>query len=277
MPAEGFGRKIVKFGLAVQSEKGTVAATPTTVFPLPADDSIEYKTGNEVLNWGDGSAYAHEVLQRLESVDGGLNLPLIPGLTSAIADWCTTEDADKQGKWATLFFDFNSVLTVRYMDCKVGSAALSVVGHNTPTLSVTVAGLSKHASGVSLAATAATDTVPYKPSELAVQWESAGGGVAAAPQITKVDLTIDRKLESTEDGAGIVAQTMAYFKSNTGGMGVTGTIDRRMVDALMWADFIAGTLSALTLTFTRAETTTTTAAWTTAAAAITAWAEFTTW
>jgi hypothetical protein len=250
MATEGTPRKLFKLGITVQSAKGTVAATPTTVFPLPADDSISYSRGDEVLNWGDGTAYAHTILQKIESVGGGLALPLIPAVTSALADWVATEDTEMQGKWATLFFDFDGVFTVRYFDCKVASAALVFNRADTPRLNVTVSGLQR-TTGVDLSSTYASELVPYKPSEIYAQLKVGGGAYATVTNLHNITINVDRKLESTDDGAAVAAQTYAEFLSNQGGMGVTGTLDRRMTDDDVWADYIAGTLAAVKVICTR--------------------------
>lgn len=250
MATEGTPRKLVKMGIKVQSAKGSVEATPTTVFPLPADDSISYNHGDEVLNWGDGTAYAHLFMQKIESVGGGLTLPVIPAVTSELADWVATEDAKMQGKWATLFFDFDSLLTVRYFDVKVASAEITFNRADTPRLAITVSGLQK-TTGVSLTSTYASELVPYKPSEIYAQVKLTGGGYATVTNLHNIVMRVDRKLESPEDGSAIAAQTYAEFLSNQGGMGVTGTLDRRMIDALMWDDFAAGTLGAVKVVCTR--------------------------
>lgn len=250
MGTEGTPRKLVRCGIKVQTAKGSVAATPTTVFPLPADESLQYNRGDEVLNWGDGTAYAHAVLQKIESSSGGLVLPLIPNYTSELADWVATEDADMQGKWATIFLDFAGVYTVRYFDVKVGSAEIVFNRADTPRLSLTLTGLQK-TTGVDLSSTAAEDDVPYKPSEIAYQMKVGGAAAAVVTNIHNVTLNVNRKLESVEDGSAIAAQTYAEFLSNQGGMGVTGTLQRRMTSSAVWDDFVAGTLSALTITCTR--------------------------
>jgi hypothetical protein len=250
MGTEGTPRKLVRFGIKVQTAKGSVAATPTTVFPLPADTSIQYNRGDEVLNWGDGTAYMHTVLQKIEGVSGGLVLPLIPGYTSELADWVATEDTDMQGKWATLFFDFASLYTVRYFDVKVASAEIVFNRADTPRLSLTTSGLQK-TTGVDLSSTAAKDTVPYKPSEIAVQMKLGGAALATVTNLHNITINVDRKLESVEDGSAIAAQTYAEFLSNQSGMGVTGTLDRRLTSSAVWDDFVAGTLAGLTVTCTR--------------------------
>ncbi len=247
---EGVPRKLCKFGIAVQTSKGAAESTPTTVFPLPSDDSIQYSRGEEVLNWGDGTAYMHTVLQKIESVGGGLVLPLIPGLTSELADWVGTEDEYLQGKWATLFFDFDGIDTIRYFDVKVASAELTFNRADTPRLNITVSGLQK-TTGVDLSSTYASEVVPYKPSELYVQMKLTGGAYATQTNVHNVTLNVDRKLESPEDGAVIAAQTYAEFLASQNGMAVTGSIERRYTDALVWDDFAAGTLAAVKVVCTR--------------------------
>ena len=250
---QGYPSKICKVGIALQGAKGTAkTAADCTVFPLPADESLEYSLGDEILNWGDGTAYAHEILQRIEAVNGGLTLPLIPGLTTDLATWVATEDAAFQGEWATICVDIAGVIKARYQDVKVGSAELVFVGNDTPRLNVTLAGLRYVDTSADLSAVAAETTVPYKPSEQKFEIKLTGGAYATTKLIQACTITIDRKLESQDDGAAIASQTYAEFLSSQGGLGVTGTFDRRMVDALRWADFLSGQLGALKITLTRA-------------------------
>lgn len=249
--SQGFPRKLVKCGLAIQTALGAAATGPTTVFPLPAEDSIKYDPGFETVKWGDGTAYEHLVLQKLEKLTGGLTVPLIPGACTDLADWCTTEDDNYQGQWATLFFDFFDVLTVAYADVKVGSADLKITGAAGPELALTLLGLRKIA-GVSLATSYAVETVPYKPSEQAVQMKLTGGSYATVVNGMNFSLKINRSVESHAQGAAVMAQSYAQFLSNTDALAATGTLDRRFTDSLLWDDFVAGTLGAIKYTVTRA-------------------------
>jgi len=155
-----------------------------------------------------------------------------------------------QGKWATLFFDFFGVYTVRYFDVKVGRAEIAFNRADTPRLNITVSGLQK-TTGVSLSGTYASELVPYKPSEMALQMKITGGAYTTYTNVHNATINVDRKLESPEDGSVIAAQTYAEYLASQSGMAVTGTIERRMTDALVWNDFAAGTLAALKITCSR--------------------------
>lgn len=249
MATYGTPKKLGKFGIAIQSAKGVAAAAPSTVFPLPGDDSIAYTPGFEVLDWGDGTAYAHTIATLLEGVSGGLSLPLLPGKCVDIADWILTEDSKKQGKWATLFFDYGGIYTAAYADVKVASAEFACTGGALPTLSVTATGL-RRITGVSLATKYADETAPYGPRDWKAEIKLTGGAYAEASNIHAVSFSIDRKLESLEDGAAIKAQAYAEYLSNTGGVSCEGSMSRRLTDGTLWTDIVAGTLGALKITLT---------------------------
>jgi len=237
-------RKRTKLGFALQNSEGEdiTAAGSFTVWRLPEAESLSEDPAYSFLDWADGVQYQNHYLREVQSVSGSLTLWPIPGGSSDLIDWIITRDSDGQGKWATIAVEF--VTTRRkFRDCKCASARLEFTGSGTPMWRMDVTGKFGD-TGVDLTSEDAVTTTPYEKHESYIEMKTGGGAYATTNAVHNVTIEIDNQIESAGDGATVNKQLYPQYLAN-GIQLVTGTFDRRFIDAAVYNDFLNGQEAAL--------------------------------
>lgn len=200
------------------------------------------------LNLADTQDYISKHYSAGKWAAGGLTFPLVPGTETNLLSWIMDRDSDNQGKWASALIDLKRVVK-KFTDTKVRTAEFTIAkgGHCSVALDV-VALLIESGSAES---PDFNTGAPYIYQETDVKIGVAGGAVASDSDVESITISIDNGLEDPSEGMRLRNSYAPYQLYNLSGMRVTGSVDVDFVNNGLYADFLAGTESAITLILTR--------------------------
>ena len=239
------------FGFALQTTKGTFAA-PSNWLPLMdagrgTADTVTLHKNYLPLDLADMKAYQTDYYSPGQWVEGELRFPLVPGALTDLLAWIQSRDSDNQGKWASAVIDCNHVVK-QITDLKVRRASFDFTASEPVMCTLEVVGLTLVAG---TAPTVAMPTVPPYLFREATVVLMTGGTSAADANCERVRVTIDTCLEAPEKGMRLTASTGPQELYNLAGVRASGSFSRDFVDSAVYADFLAGTEAALTVTMAR--------------------------
>lgn len=239
------------FGFALQTTKGSYVA-PTTWLPLVDSESVAAQPNYVIVNMADRNDYQSKYYSAGRWAEGRLPLPLIPGSVADLLQWIQTRDADNQGKWASALID--CVNTVKQLtDAKVRRATFRFEKGEPVTCLLDVAALSI-AEGTP-ASPSMPVAAPYIFREASVQLATGGGPLADDVNCERIEIVVDNVVEDPAEGMRLRDADEPLQLYNLSGIRCSGAFDRDFVDSAVYADFIAGTEAALTVTLTRGAST----------------------
>jgi hypothetical protein len=239
------------FGFALQTEKGTFV-TPDNWLPLMdgghgAADTVALRKNYAPLDLADMRAYQTEYFSPGQWVEGALRFPLVPGALSDLLDWIQARDDDNQGQWASAVIDCAHAVK-KITDLKVRRAILDCVVGEPVLCTLEVVGLTMEAG------TTPTVAMPTEPPYLfreATVELAVGGTPGLDGNCERLRVVVDTCLEEPEKGLRLTPSSGPMELYNLAGLRAWGSLSRDFVDSAVYADFLAGTEAALTVTLQR--------------------------
>lgn len=241
------------FGFALQTTKGEFAE-PDNWLPLMDDgrgpaDTVALRMNYTPLDLADMRAYQTEYYSPGQWVEGTLRFPLVPGTLTDLLDWIQARDQDNQGMWASAVIDCAHAVK-KITDLKVRRATFDCAAGEPVRCTLEVAGLTLEAGEAPTVAMPAGP--PYLFREATVEL-TAGGTPALDGNCERVHLVVDTCLEAPERGLRLTPSAGPVTLYNLAGLRAWGSLSRDFVDSAVYADFLAGTEAALTVTLQRGE------------------------
>ncbi len=239
------------FGFALQTVQGEFAE-PDNWLPLmdagrgPAD-TVALRRNYTPLDLADMRAYQTGYYSPGQWAEGTLRFPLVPGTLTDLLDWIQARDGDNQGVWASAVIDCAHTVK-KLTDLKVRRATFDCAAGGPVMCTLEVVGLTLEA-GEAPSVTMPTDP-PYLFREATVQL-AVGGTPGLDGNCERLRIVVDTCLEPPERGLRLTPSSGPVTLYNLAGLRAWGSLSRDFVDSAVYADFLAGTEAALTLTLAR--------------------------
>jgi hypothetical protein len=268
--------KACKIGMAIQSAKGTLATSPTVLFNINEDTSLDYNKNYTFFQYADGlyGGLTHYHSGGAWS-EGTLRLPLVPGMLlhaggvggysepavaandiSDVGTWAFARqalDATYYGQslYATIFRDMGNKAE-RFGDCKVASGRLAVNFGELAMLDLNIIGAAKPVAWATPGApsTATVERPPYRYSHASIALDGILAG--NADQLTNNHaIEFDNMVVSPGDMGALWGQECPVYLPNAELTRFQVTFDRMFYDSGIYDKYLAETTSSYALFLTQ--------------------------
>ncbi len=226
------------FGFALQNEKGSFVTPDTWLPTLATENPLALRRSYNVYRDRDSGADRYNATGKW--ADGSLLVPLVPGVIVKLLSWIQDRDSYSQGKWASLLVDNGGgVLKVR--DAKVRTATFRLRPGEPVLCELDIAGL--HAERGECYNLVMPPAAPYiyKEAEMEV---ATGGGKLEPATLGEVTVAVNNMIQDKMDDVPMAL-------ANHAGVRVLGTINRKLGDSAIYADFADGEEAAMLIELCR--------------------------
>ena len=253
--------KAGKIGVAIQTAKGTPAATPTAVYPLPeAGSGINPLKNYSFFNWADNNYNIAHYMSEGEWNEGTITFPIIPGYTlaptGAVYYWAFDREvvgSYYQTKWATIWREIGHTAE-RYADCKVITGSIRETAGTFMSLELNVVGITEPVV-TAFPAVAVNTGDPYVWSQTVLSLALTGGALATDSYVRDMPINFDNHVVSPSDMLTKRASNFPIDLPSTQKQEVGGSMDRMYLNNALYTDFKAGTEGAIREVWTSGATT----------------------
>lgn len=250
--------------MAIQSAKGSAAASPTVAYPLPEGGTINPLRNLSFFHWADKNyGVAHYMSEGMWN-EGTITVPVIPGYTLADDDdqvvykallGRQASDYYYDGYYMTVWRILGSMLVEKYADVKITEATMNLEGGDFANLELSCTGITAVASDSDPDQSVIT-TDPYTFAGASFDIGYAGAAKADDDYIRSVMLDINNH---AVDPADMITLRNSYYPVDlpfTEKPEVSGSMNRLMVNSSLYTDFKNGTEGDLDIELTNAGGTT---------------------
>ena len=252
--------KECKLGFAIQTAKGTAAATPTAVYPLPeAGSGINPLKNYSFFHWADNNYNIAHYMSEGQWNEGSITIPIIPAVTLASAgvvyNWAfDRENAASyyESKWATVWRDLGHTAE-KFADVKVTTGTIRETAGSFMALELNVIGIGAVVAE-SFPAVSVETGDPYVWSQTALSLTLGGGAAGVESYITDMPINFDNHIVSPSDMLTKRSSAYPIDLPSTEKTEVGGTMSRMYLNNEVYADFKSGQEGVITEVWTSGAT-----------------------
>jgi hypothetical protein len=263
MPDYIIPHKACSLAFGIQTALGVPAAVPTIALPIIEDTTgPDWKKNYSFFQYADGTYELRHYYSEGEWAEGGLSVPLIPGMLTAgdFADWLFGVDPAyapyNQGYYGTLFRDLGNKVEA-FSDVVVKSGSLAVARTGMAVLKLDVVGAALPVAAAPFAGTI-YEAKPYTYGEATVRLALTDGAYGTPASTLEAEvytsnhtLEFDKMVEAPADMITVRGAAGPLALPNNALPQWGGNFDRIFANSEIYDDFLAGREGQYELVLTR--------------------------
>ena len=255
--------KACSLAFAIQTAKGSAAASPTVAYPLPEGGGINPIKNLSFFHWADKNyGVAHYMSEGMWN-EGTITVPIIPGYTLANTDSAViykallgrqAEAYYHDGYYMTVWRILGSALVEKFADVRITEATINLESQTFATIELSCTGI----TAVETDTDPNQDPVTLDPYTFAgASFDLSYGGAAEADENYLRSVTMDINNHAVDPGDMITMRNSYYpvdlpFVEKPE---VSGSMERLMYNMDLYNDFKSGQEGSLTASLVSGATT----------------------